>query len=706
MKSIFKYIFIGAVLVVLFQGCLSDVKQDLALVMSLAKENRNELEKAIDHYKRVKPDPEKLEALEYLIANMLYQESLVSEEPLIIPSLDSLVNAADSLIYAEFVRAKKEGLPDDDFQHNIQQIKSEFSKTAALSSSDSTFSHSFQTLPDYKIWTAQRLVEHVDNIFQIREKAGLLLRDKDLFYGYVLPYKAISKYYHIEEIADYRRLFDKYLSDIPVDSLRAKIKRYNLIVRSMRGFLKSYPFKQSLGMKELFFNPHGVDGCIEMAHQATLALRSSGVPIAVDFYASHKAFNGRHYYCSSPEELSEGWFVYSPESAVPNPQDSSLNNVMNMYRIEFSHQKSHPFFKANKDEVAIAPNLSSPFIRDVTDCYKTAEKTKRLSIAVKHENRPTGIVYLASFVSQKEDGMVPVTWGQYNRLTGQASFEKVIPERFYFPVVSTDRGVLKTFGPPFYFTKKGDVVYYNDRSSRDSVITTLTRKFPVRKRLLEQAATLKGSVILATNDGDFENSDTVGRIDFVPIFDFQDIPLNMRNGPYKNYRIKIPKKAYISEVQYLTYGKYGYEYTQEPSSLNLHPSSNSNVVLQDDYVSLLDRPWEEARKHAIWDGNPQTGLSKYGTVNFSMQNPVFIHAIRMMPIHDDNNITAGDDYQLLTFEEGKWRSVNEFNASGSWIKLKLVGDKLYWLKNLTKGREEMPLHVDMDGKVKFIYTDL
>ena len=73
------------------------------------------------------------------------------------------------------------------------------------------------------------------------------------------------------------------------------------------------------------------------------------------------------------------------------------------------------------------------------------------------------------------------------------------------------------------------------------------------------------------------------------------------------------------------------------------------------------------------------------------------------PLNADNGIRSGDTYELFYWRDG-WQSCGVEVAEYEYVQFdKVPRNKLYWLKNHTQGKEEMPF-VIADGEQRFIYT--
>lgn len=107
---------------------------------------------------------------------------------------------------------------------------------------------------------------------------------------------------------------------------------------------------------------------------------------------------------------------------------------------------------------------------------------------------------------------------------------------------------------------------------------------------------------------------------------------------------------------------------------------------------------------AEYDGNMQTAPGAYPNITLWLKEPQVVTRVRMAPKNADNGIQGGDRFQLL-YWEGDWRSVGIVRADYEYVTFQNIPKgKLYWLRNLDRGQEEMPFVID-DGKQVFIYND-
>ena len=77
----------------------------------------------------------------------------------------------------------------------------------------------------------------------------------------------------------------------------------------------------------------------------------------------------------------------------------------------------------------------------------------------------------------------------------------------------------------------------------------------------------------------------------------------------------------------------------------------------------------------------------------------------MAPLNAENSIIPGNRYKLL-YWDNRWIEIDSITAEYNYLKFKNIPlNKIYWLKNLDQGIEELPF-IYKNGKQLFIYHDI
>lgn len=701
--------FLGSILLICITlsiaGCNDHTWEttEVNTVLSLAGSNRTELEKVLTHYSKECPDKVKLQAARFLIANMRWHQSFVLTHKSSTFLLDSLTNAADSLYYHYIKGVSFDSINTPATREQLALQRNDFLQKNSARISQDSIDVTMTAQYDYERLTAKELIAHIDYAFSLRGKNPRIKRlSREDFYEYILPYRSIPDYPLIETPETYRQLLGKYMEDIPADSLDRLIERYNSTLLHLKQFFTSYPYKEKVGFRELFFG--GYHDCVDIAHYGSSTLRNAGIPAAVEYNAAYKELQGHHYICSLLTKDGQ-WVNYSPEMSVLSPEQENFwadNEALNIYRFMFSNQKETPFFLRKQGEY-VPEELNNPFIKDVSS-HHLPTTTIKLPFQVGCKNK---LAYLATYSNMSETGIIPVTWGAINPKKQSVCFQNVVMGRLYFPVYYTSTGQRLSFAEPFYLNKAGVKTVIGSDAPTPSSTHYLTRKFPMKPNLLKKSQGLIGTVIIASNNPSFNSADTVGSISSLLKPHFQDIPLDISRGPYQYYLVKtsdsIPH-ASISELQFLTEQKYHYTNVQAASPLPvLHPTDTLRQSTS--IVRLMDAPLEDIKWKFEYDGNPQTSPEAYPTIYFTLKKPQYVTAIRVMPLNADNGIIINDLYRLLQWKKGKWEIIGDPIAQYNYLPFNLSEGQIYWLRNQSGGREELPFTIDKTGKQLFIYRD-
>lgn len=124
-------------------------------------------------------------------------------------------------------------------------------------------------------------------------------------------------------------------------------------------------------------------------------------------------------------------------------------------------------------------------------------------------------------------------------------------------------------------------------------------------------------------------------------------------------------------------------------------------------MRLMDaEKWDDMSWKAEYDGNMQTAPSAYPNITLKLKEPQMVTHVRFSPKNADNGICAGDEYELRYWDDG-WMSCGTAKAEYEYIEFENVPrGKLYWLVNLSQGKEEMPFVIGEQGLQRFVYYDI
>lgn len=661
--------------------------------LAKAGANKNSLEGLLVRY-RNEGNTEKFRAACFLIANMPYYE----QQGRVINGterLDSITQSIDHL-YFNLVRGQTAEAQETDPLHALIKQSAKESAEHIKSIEIEEPNVEISSFSDLITLDSAFLARHIENAFSLREDIPFLkqlpLSD---FFEYVLPYRAFGDYPLVTNGAELTNLFRKYILPEREDSVNALGASYNRVLWWLRHHGGQYPFETMIGFKELFFN--GFHDCVDVTNYATQIYRSIGVPAISEFNMAYKIWDGRHYTTSILWRDGK-WYSHSPESELPTG-GRGFAGCLNLYREHFSLQPNTPFALHAEGE-QIPDVFQLPGLEDISRQHL---KIGTLSLQV-----PDGVaqgrnlVYLATF--QRSAGLIPVTWGVIDHDRQHAIFENVVDGNIYYPVYTDSIGRLQSFDMPFsYFEGKKKAIGeylqpYKENCSTLSAVR-LFRKYPRKPHLLKIAEEMVGTVVLGSDDPSFKQADTLAVINYVPDTRWERLPLR-EHRPYKYYRVRAPKSnphMRLAEIQFLTARSHGYKNVTD----TLEFGTTDSLL-----VRLLDAPLAKCSWKKEYDLNVQTAPEAYPDVTLRLQEAQMVDEVRFVVKHADNSVKPGHIYVLYAWTDDGWHFMERMEAQEDYVEPQtpMEINRLYWLSDLTEGREELPFIIDKEGRQLQPYT--
>lgn len=677
--------------------------------LALAGNNRAELEKVLSHYAK---DPLKFKAACFLIENMEYHTS-INKSVVIDTSFTRIIEITDS-IYYNLVKGKRiDEIKDKQIQDSIKNISVYIQGLIGKSSFDQPEIYNSGETQALQNISAGFLIQQIENAFRLRRESSLVKKLGFIdFCEYVLPIQYVVGRNLRKSGKEFYDFFSKYLPIVTDSNITEVVKYYHLTINNFRKILGKYPFDTKIGFEEALFT--GVPGwdCFDVISFDAAGLNAIGIPIIVQYNIAYKMLQGKHSECGVFEKLGH-YNLFSLEGGETYPELMKENfegykGWMNLYRMHYAKQKDAPvFLKATEEQ--IPEDLSSPLIKD-----ETALRIRTTSITLPFkEKTKNNLVYLGTFNSASET--VPVTWAVIDKNNSQVIFKNVIPDRLYFPIYYEEQEQ-KSFSEPFYIKfdsarkEKYQIVSLgkDNASAGKKINAIVTRKFPRKPNMITVAKNLIGTVIIASNKADFSERDTLFVLNYEPQPYMQEANLNI-NKPYKFYRVEAPMafhKMNLSEVQFLTKKSYGYTNIIDPAPLAILNPKDENKI-DTSLTRILEGDIEKLKKIPEYDGKMTTAPGAYPFITLRLKEPQVVTTVRFAPLNADNGIVIGNEYLLRQWGNGKWENVSESQeAKYNYLYYSdLYTHKIYWLRNLTGGKEEIPFFLDDEGKQQFIYNE-
>ncbi|MBO5313869.1 MAG: hypothetical protein J6A70_01105 [Prevotella sp.] len=675
-------------------GCVQDIPK-------LAQGNKWELYSTLAYYKYIDRDTLKYKAACFLIENMPYHYS----QKRIYKDNDTLklwLHETDSIYYSIVKGHKMDNFPWDTLRH-IKNARREIIEADTLP--DPVIAYNM--LCDINELEFDFLTDHIDNAFRVWHESPFARNlTFEQFKEYILPYSSVNGYGFNETGKTYYDLFAKYVMSDSTADLRTTIQYYNAAINNLRDMNGKTHRTVLAGVYDLY--SRDFHDCVDVASYGCNILRACGLPVVVEHNICYRSLSGRHYHCSVYNDSTDTWQTFNAESSLPGDGDWAFAETANVYRSTYAAQKdTPPFLKAEGEYVPSV--LDDPCMKDVT-----AYLAKTVSITLPfHESTKCNLAYLATY-SRDWQGAIPVTWGVIDRSRGEVTFNHAMPGVLYFPVYYPNESY-RTFGQPFYIEMDDSVtvireIPYIDENDTSRTSVTLMRKYPRKPNMERVAEELIGGRFIGSRKGDFSDAVTLLEIKEAPQPALLTYPLS-HVGRYKSYRFQASEEnnhAHISMLEWLTPESYGYTNTMPAKRRHvLSPSDTMAVNGEKHLVRLMDaEKWDDMSWKAEYDGNMQTAPSAYPNITLKLKEPQMVTHVRFSPKNADNGICAGDEYELRYWDDG-WMSCGTAKAEYEYIEFNNVPHgKLYWLVNLSHGKEEMPFVLDEQAQQRFVYYDI
>lgn len=329
-----------------------------------------------------------------------------------------------------------------------------------------------------------------------------------------------------------------------------------------------------------------------------------------------------------------------------------------IYRRTFFEQKDNIIYRERgKEEIPI--QFKDCRFVDVTRLHNV--ECRDVSINLTHRP-PNKIAYLAVFSPQ---GWIPVAFGEIRGHT--AVFKDVGTNVLYLPCIY-DNGSLISISNPVVI-KEGAIECIAPMEYSEKAV--LTRKYPRTERIIMFAGYMDGGLFEAACKSDFSDATSLYRVDGIPYSRMQSIECNTK---CRYIRYRKPSGVFsLGEMRFRD---------TEGDILK------GEIVFPDGFEGL-------PRLTNVVDGDSLTYLELTGLtdvwVGLDFGKEVEVGSVEFSPRTDDNDVSPGDNYELLYWDGQAWESIGVDRAKGYEICFdKVPVGALLWLRDLTKGKEERP----------------
>jgi hypothetical protein len=668
-----KIILIGLVVFCIL-GC-NRYSDDVNSTISIAGENKSELKKVLDHYKKIPGDSLKYKAACFLIENMKWHFSTR------VTNTDDFWNAfliEDSLSKDELsINNWKSEWASKGYKYVAKKIviKSGLKKIIRDESynCDATFID------------ANFLINTIEGAFNIWNQPNVKKLSFNEFCEYILAYR-----FNNEPVFDLRlKLQEHFRKVLNTDSLH---ENPNKTISSVNKYLNNFYWDwydldakfPDLGFYNIFYWNINDMHCYNHVAIEGQILRAMGIPITEVFTSKWNDANTGHSWIGLLDNKNK-ITLFSPIYQDPGSEEDRfrLSLATKFFIKTFAAQSNTPYFL--KSEKETLPGIfASPCIKDITS---DLVKTSNVELSVSSPPQSNNLAYFCAFINGSWD---PIGWGIINHQKQTAKFEQLPIDLIGLPCI-WDGNVMNPIGPLVQIKPDGQSIPIKPSNKTETL--TLYRKFPYKARMQYFAGKIIGTSIEGANKSDFSDASTLGTIKDTLIPYMQDYSFN-NSRAFRYYRLISPGyNLYIAELEFLTKQK---QYAaSEATSL---PVFKLDKIKPEVFYKIKGTPMSSNSEDKAFDGNILT-FTDAKWVGIDLGTPKLINKIRLIPRNSNNGIVVRNSYELL-FWDNKWVSLGEKQAQYNYLEFNNVPlGTFYWLKNNTEGREEQPFLYENDEQL-------
>jgi hypothetical protein len=511
---------------------------------------------------------------------------------------------------------------------------------------------------DIKVISSTFLIRHIDRMFdQWLQTPWGKETSFDVFCEYILPYRL-----DCEPLEFINNDNDPCLSD----TLIRFLCNHNITLRDAAQNLEYIKPKPPVELHAAYRAfAKALNDCHGNSYREWVDNKQFLIPIFLDFTPHWSQRNGNHSWFGFPDTYAH------KRNELPDP----FVTTTKIYRRTYSRNPIPEDDGKNR----IPDFFRNPFFKDVTDFYfKTFDIKVPLAKCISFR-----YVYLSVFCDLEWQ---PVAWGKVKGK--KVLFTKTGGGAVYLPVYC-DGDNEQSAGYPFTVDGTGKMTELKP-NVKSPVRLHLTRKYPLILQKLERLESLVGLVIEGSNRKDMSEADTVYFIRKAQYGTFYVCRLD-KEAAYRYYRISQSNAPVFTLAELFFY---------DSNRQRLFPQA----VIKDEQYTRLDTSGKVEFQYAL-DGDylssARTTGAKAGVIlDFGTAAPK-VSAIGCMPQNDENYVYPGNRYELFYRDVDSWVSLGQKTAGGYSVTYDNVpSGALYWLRNLTKGKEERVFTYD-NGHIRF-----
>lgn len=623
--------------------------EELELALAEAGNNRGEIEKALNYYRKDDKDSLKLKATAFLIKNMRGMYHFEG---------DLLDNYAQ---YQKLIRTDTEH--GEYFMKSLNKLYGEFS----LSRIEGSY--------DLQKMNHKEIVENVEMAFKVwLESPWGKDVNFEMFCEYILPFKTgtakPSSRQFIYDIVqqELQDTLNNHLDAVMAcRSLNNKLMYPNWILTQRMAFLPSFAPNDLIKYR--------TGTCREMADLAFYVMRANGIPVAIDFLPQWPYRSmGHDWNVVFDKEGKSIMFLGAEDSpGTPHKPQTKKGKV---FRNLYSLNASSLAMQADRDEM-IPPFMEDKRIKDVSEEYF---KPYTVDLKLKKEIKHVNYAYLAVFNNRN---WVPIHWGKIR--DKKVSFSKMEGGIVYLPCLYRKDGIV-AIDYPILLTESGTATVLEPDSSRLHKKITLDRIAPIFPELYA-VHRLKGGVFQGANNRDFSDAVVLDSIDIKPMPSWNEVIVNDKNKfRYVRY-LSAPKgHCFMGEMEF-------YE-----SAKKLTGKLIGTLESWDDNPEKAFDKTMDGDIETHFDSKDETGA----WAGLELDKPSAIRKIRFSAAVDnyEGRIKIGNEYLLSYFEQDKWVAVgSKRKATSNKVSFENAPENaLYQILDLSEQRDSRIFTIE-EGEV-------
>ena len=638
--------------IVLLCSCQTQIDKK-ELTLSRARANKEELETLLIHYP--KDDPRN-KAAEYLVENMANKFCYDG------PSVKTYDAYFDSLkVFRERDGIVREG-------DKLKNCWKEISSKAVDIGIDSIL-----RIYDCQNLNADYLIKHIDKAFEARQKTPIWADTSfSAFLEYVLPYRiGFEQLDSASAIFIERHGVSRDTAKTIRKFMRTFASQYHNGRNRFSRILEDYPYP--LSMNQIERGHYG--SCKSNAMYCTMALRYLGIPAAKDFVrawgnkgSGHSwgvvLLNGGGIFPYDPFSRDSARFDYKPAKVFRSTY--TIN-----YELWEELEGEVPDCLFKEDAIDVTFQYGKAFDIEIPcDFPKTSKSHKYGLICVFDPS-----------------GWIPVWYGPIKN--NKIHFSNMLGDVLYIAAVYDDNSVVPC-SAPFFLNMDGKTEVLKS-SDKDTCSLTLKRKYPRFRSTRSHARQLVGAVIEGSDTRDFKKPDTLYRQVKSPVDICDTSLISLKSYRYLRWKDEDAHIGNLAEIEF-----YGIIRGEKKESR-----------LTGNFFGFPDLPETASHSyHKAIDGDPDSYFEKepksigYVGIDLGAGKKARLTRIRFCPRSDTNFILIGDRYELLYWYHGEWLSAGTQKATADSLTFHGVPTQsLYWLRDLTKGKEERPFTYDNEKQI-------